>query len=97
MTWYQSRDLPVVHLPYPQNVVKIKTRDGGRLHLQAPSKLTGDYDPDFESTVDEGVAGGVSVSRRGGWLVVSVSLIRVSSSVARGEGAVVLHRSCPSW
>ena len=53
-------------ISFPQNAVKIKTKDGDRLHLQAPSKLTGDYDPDFESTVDEGVAAGMSVSKGGG-------------------------------
>lgn len=63
--------------------MKIKTKDGGRLHLQAPSKLTGDYDPDFESTVDDGVAAGMSVSKRGGW-----AIIRVSSSVVVKGGRV---------
>ena len=46
--------------------MKIKTKDGARLHLQAPSKLTGDYDPDFEGTVDDSVAADMQVSRRGG-------------------------------
>ena len=44
-----------------QNAVKIKTKDGDRLHLQAPNRLTGDYNPDFEGTVDEGLAADMQV------------------------------------
>ena len=53
-------------ISFPQNAVKIKTKSGDRLHLQAPSKLTGDYDPDFEGTVDESEAAHMSVSKGSG-------------------------------